>query len=768
MDLHEMGFGLNQPAWLAAMLLVPGIWAATRYCVTLGSRWRNGLSAAMCSLALLALVVALAEPQTIGPNQPPFAVFAIDASDSVQGAGSTAAEAFLRQALGATEAGPYAVVYFGASAQRASQWQPDVTVDRQATDLAAALELASVLPPPEVRPHVVLLTDGVATSGDTRRAAEAAKAAGLPISTVPLVSCEPEVYVCGLRIPEDLRAAEPCDVEVVLYATGANRGTVELISGAEEFIRTTEPSSAQEVHTDRGSQSVRLRFLFNKPGSRTLTARATGFSDTLAGNNTASVAVEVKRRRAVLLVEHRAGAGGPLAAALRGAGWAVEVGSSHQVPHSPDPLESFDAVVLVNTPSAALAPGQMQALADYVRRGGGLVVVGGDQAFTAGGYRGTILEELLPVESEPARKHPRPPLALLLVVDRSQSMQQADALGLAKEAMRRTVRMLRPEDHLGVLAFDESSRWVVPIEPLRNPVKVLAQIDQMTAGGRTDMGPAIEKAYLALHEVFAPSKHMIVLSDGVSHPADFHGLAERIARSGITLSTVALGREASRGLLEDLARIGKGRFYACDDPRAVPQVFVGELAQATQLGIHEGPLSVSERKQGTLVRDTELTGAPPLLGYVETRPKKLAHVPCTTPQGDPLWAWWPFGKGVVVGFTSDAEHRWAAAWLSWPGFNRFWVGLVRHAMQCGPTKGPGHGPNREMLPDFPAEWRVQPTDRALLRWIADRTGGMFDPEPQAVWRACKSESPGHKGLWPWLVALAAVLEVVDIAVRRWP
>ena len=40
-----------------------------------------------------------------------------------------------------------------------------------------------------------------------------------------------------------------------------------------------------------------------------------------------------------------------------------------------------------------------------------------------------------------------------------------------------------------------------------------------------------------------------------------------------------------------------------------------------------------------------------------------------------------------MAFTSDAKSRWAAEWLSWPGFGKFWAQVVRHAMRKADAKG---------------------------------------------------------------------------------
>src|SRR5579871_3573866 len=42
---------------------------------------------------------------------------------------------------------------------------------------------------------------------------------------------------------------------------------------------------------------------------------------------------------------------------------------------------------------------------------------------------------------------------------------------------------------------------------------------------------------------------------------------------------------------------------------------------------------------------------------------------------------------MSAAFTSDAKSRWAAEWLSWPGYSKFWAQLVRHVMRKSEAKG---------------------------------------------------------------------------------
>ena len=69
---------------------------------------------------------------------------------------------------------------------------------------------------------------------------------------------------------------------------------------------------------------------------------------------------------------------------------------------------------------------------------------------------------------------------------------------------------------------------------------------------------------------------MIVLSDGLTDKADFHALVSKMARDGITVSTVSVGSDADVQLMADIAKDGKGRGYVALDPQTIPQIFTTE------------------------------------------------------------------------------------------------------------------------------------------------------------------------------------------------
>ena len=828
---------LTRPAWMAALLVLPLVIRYSRRSLARFSPFRQAVSLGCRLVVVIAVVLALSGIRVVEPSRQQCVVFAVDRSASIADSSPQTAEEFLVEAL--DRAGRNRVVYlpFAAQPGAAVDRRPEgpSELDTEGTNLAAAIEVACAVIPPDYLPHVVLLTDGNETDGE---AIEAARAASVPISTVPLDSrAVPEVYVSAVETKSQVQEGEPFYVDVLLHSSHDDEGTVRLFRG-DRLVEERPARVTKGENRFRISQSI--------TGERlaTFTARIEGFQDTIPENNTAAGVVFTTARPRVMLVESEPLLGRHLTAALKSEEIDVEVRSPDRIPESLADLQNYELLVLSNVPAASLSTEQMELMRGYVRDfGGGLIVIGGDQAFTPGGYRNTVLEQILPVNCEFEEKEEKPGLAMVLVIDRSGSME-GDAIELAKEATRRAVEMLDPKDQVGVIAFEDASRWVPAIHPYSDKTRVLQQIDTITAGGGTDLLPAMEKAYLALDEAFAELKHMIVLTDGVSHPGDFEALVTRIASSGITVSTVAVGEETVPALLQDIARIGKGHYYYCDDPADVPSIFVLETASASKMGINEQPFFAQVARSLPALSELDFQAAPSLLGYVETQPKPTSQLVMTSESGDPLLVWWRYGLGVTVAFTSDVQSRWATAWLQWPGFGRFWSQLVRHAMrqdeaedfvlrvdhrkhlalvtldavdpqgqylngadvrialidpaggsrnievrQVAPgryaaelaTPEPGmyylelslrhqgrlvYVQRRGIAAGYADEFRTRPADRELLRSIAERTGGTYNPEPAAVFAPPNRTVPRTMLLWPYFVTLASGVFVLDVVLRR--
>jgi hypothetical protein len=251
-------------------------------------------------------------------------------------------------------------------------------------------------------------------------------------------------------------------------------------------------------------------------------------------------------------------------------------------------------------------------------------------------------------------------------------------LELAKEATLRSMDMLFPTDRIGVIAFDDSASWVVPITELDDPDPVASAIGSIRPGGGTDILAGLQAMAQVLPEDPAALKHVILLTDGGADPAGIPELVtELYTEHNITLTTIGVGADAA-AFLPTLAELGGGRYHFASDPAAVPTIFTEETTLATRAYIEEHEFTPVQTSGSPILAG--ITGTPPLLGYVAAAPKDFAQQILVTDLGDPLLSAWQYGLGRAVAFTSDATGRWAQMWLDWEGFSVFWPQTIAYTM----------------------------------------------------------------------------------------
>jgi Mg-chelatase subunit ChlD len=674
-----MTFELTHPLMLLGLAALPVLgWYFYRSLVDF-ARWQRVLSLACRAVIVVLLVLALAGLTLLRPTHEQFVVLAVDESLSVGDEARQAANQFLDRAAAAAGPNRVAFLKFAAVPGRVhgERSQPE-EIDRKGTDIASALEVAVAAIPPSYVPHVVLLSDGNQTKGD---ALKAALHAGVPISTVPLSTrSEAEVQVSAVQVPAQVREGEPFYVEVVIDSNHDDEADIEVFRGDHRVVR-------EHKKIKKGENRFRFRQSITGERLAQYTARIQARSDHLLDNNAAQGLVFSSGKPRVLLVESDPKLGKHLAWALEQEGILVDVRPPRGMPDTLADLQNYELLMLSNVPATALSQRQMEVVRTYVQDlGGGLIMLGGDQSFGLGGYYKTVLEEILPVRSDFEKEKEKPSLAMVLVIDKSGSMG-GQKIELAKDAAKGAVELLGPNDKIGVIAFEGETYWVCDVQPAANKSSVIDKISSIEAGGGTIMAPAMEAAYDALQSTTAKLKHVIILTDGISAPGDFEGITTNMAQAKITVTTVGVGEDADKKLLEEIARLGNGRFYYTDDPASVPQIFAKETVTASKSAINEQPFLPQVLRPTQVLSGIDLASAPFLLGYVTTRPKPTSEQVLATEKGDPLLAWWRYGLGMTVAFTSDAKSRWAAEWLSWPGYSKFWAQVVRHAMRKSEAKG---------------------------------------------------------------------------------
>jgi Ca-activated chloride channel homolog len=523
------------------------------------------------------------------------------------------------------------------------------------------------------------VTDGNETIGDSIATAAQSR---IPVTTIALPAMsEPEVQVAEVNVPAEVREGEPFFVEVIVQSNHDDEGLIEVFRGDHKVISETKSLKA-------GSNTFRFQQSIERDRLAAFSVRISGLKqDTLLDNNSETGLVYASGKPRVLIIESDPNLIRDLAYALEDEGIQVDVRPPQGMPDTLADLQNYECLMLSNVPATALTQQQMQIARTWVQDlGGGFIMLGGEQSFGLGGYYKSALEEVLPVRSDFEKEKEKPSLGMVLVIDKSGSMT-GEPIEMAKTAARSAVELLGKRDQVAVLAFDGSTFVISEMQPATNAAKISDEIARIDSGGGTNMYPAMEMAYEMLTTTSAKLKHVIMLTDGVSSPSDFEGLAQTMASSKITVSTVGTGGGTDTQLLETIARVGKGRYYQTDDPAQVPQIFAKETMTASKSAIDEQPFVPVVIRATHALAELDMQSAPFLLGYVITRPKPTSEVILATEKGDPLLAWWRYGLGMTAAFTSDAKARWAAEWMTWPGYSKFWTQVIRQVMRKSDTRG---------------------------------------------------------------------------------
>jgi len=490
-----------------------------------------------------------------------------------------------------------------------------------------------------------------------------------------------EVLVERLVVPQEVKFGESFLVRVVAWSARETTGRISLYRDGE-FV------GAQPVKLTPGKNVFAYQQSIDQGGFHIFQARLEGPDDVVEENNRGVGLVAVRGRPRVLYVEKDRDQGAHLLNALRTQNLQVEMVGPEALPTTMEGLTRYDSIILSNISALRVTKAQMELLRSYVRdQGGGLVMLGGEESFGVGGYYHTAVEEALPVTMEARQKVEIPSLAVVLVIDRSGSMETSvdsrfSKLDLAKEAAQLVVELLDERNEVGVIAFDTAWTWVVPMGPAKDKDRILREIATIKAGGGTDLFPPMKEAYQTIYDRKALLRHVLVLSDGEVTVADFAGLVRRMQQDKITVSSVAIGKDSDVRFMTDLSRWGRGRFYYTEDVYSIPRILTLETQLASKASIIEQPFRPVLTHPGhEIVQDVRWDQVPPLGGYVSTTPKPTADTLLISHQRDPILAAWRYGLGRTVAFTSDAKAKWGILWVRWDEFSKLFGQTVRWTLR---------------------------------------------------------------------------------------
>ena len=656
---------LLRPAWLAALAACSLPLLAARLLSRRGRQVPPWSVAIQC-LIIAAVALALAEPQTalFGRTKLPYLLLT-DASASVRGQG--------RPDWPAMPAGARVErLYF---AEGLGRTRP--TSDA-ATNAAPALRLIAARSPADLA-AAIIVTDGRFTdSAAWPAAARAVAATGIKVLIVPMDRPVPDARIADLAARRRGRQVQltvtavanaPLRRRLILSRPGRRRPLLErtltLLPEAPVTVRAGEalPPDAAAEYVARLSPA-----------------------DRLAENDAARVLVLPAEPK--VLAAGPAGAVGALRRLLAPLGQQVDfLDSPAKLPASIPALTTYAGIVLADPTGDGLTDGQRRALAEYVRSGGGLVLIGtGPHRRPAD--RDEPLNRLLPLVPNPFQRHP---LHLRVLLDCSGSMAQPAAgpasprqikFDLAAEAVVALKEHLTAKDRLTVITFADTPRVIYDSTGPPDFAALSRGLRQVKPAGSTNVTPAIAEALR--RPVAAGTKPMLlVLSDLQTESFDPARWASKLRQAKTHLAVVAVGKAPpgpQAPPLKTLAELLQGASYVRqDDLAGLARVFAALVRRG------RGPLLRRARSELSIegpLFDTELTALPAVEAYLLTALRPRSELLVRTSGGEPILARRQAGIGrcVCLALPIDGLN---AAWVSDPRTARLLAGAVHWTVRAG-------------------------------------------------------------------------------------
>ncbi len=559
------------------------------------------------------------------------------------------------------------------------------------TNLEQAVRLAAAMVPVHRAGRVVLATDGNETAGDISRSIGLLRARGLTVDIQPLTELPPgEVLVESIRAPSRVFAGDTFLLDAVIYSQGTTKARVTI-------KRAGVPSLDEEVDLVPGRNRVESVIPAGDAGDLLLEVSAKSDRDTFAQNNTDGLFVEVAATPTIAIITDEIDMGDYFAHALAVQGLTATVVRPSKVPTKMEGWMKYDSVVLMNMPAIAMDTEQQEQLEKLVQvYGRGLLILGGENSFGPGGYFETPFERLSPLSAKVAHEAPR--IAMVFVLDRSGSMIGAvdttgiiTRLDIAKQATLSAVSLLNDESQVGIVVFDSEGYILLALQDHKDEAGIRDALRPLVPGGGTSIFPGLQLGIDMIATSDASTKHIVVMTDGLSQDADFGALLDKARKLGITVSAIAIGSSADVRQPQDIAQRGGGAFYATEDFKALPSILAQETLMLTTSPVKDRTAQVAWADRSADFLSGMPQTMPPVHGYVRTTAQPAADVHMTVTEEDgeitPLLASWRYGNGHVLSFATHGAGAGTQEWTHLAEYPLMWAQAIRQFL--GDTPGPG-------------------------------------------------------------------------------
>lgn len=744
-----IAIAFDQPWYLLLLVLLPLlVWMSFQSLAGLG-RFRRLFALALRCFCFTLLVLALAQAKVERKTDQLTVMYLLDQSDSVSASHRRLMLDYAwRQVKDhRREKDRAGVIVFGAEARiESAPFDGDLPLTGRlesvsqlrsgGTSIESALKMAQASLPEGNAGRVVILTDGNENIGDALPVARQMADDGIGIDVVPVeLMAQSDISVDKVDVPADIRRGENFRIRVVIThhseadADEADAAVTGVLSVTNNVLSENSRDGllSREVTLVPGKNIFEFDHQLARSAMYTLTAQFEpddAKADLINENNVASAFAHVGGKGKVLLIEDASHFGDSsefnyLVSQLSLNEIEVERRSSSRLYDSAADLLQFDSVILANVARAtgegegdaggevsSFSDDQIRMLVDNCEHFGcGIVMLGGDRSFGAGGWSNSLLEKAMPVDFQIKNDKVAAVGALAMMMHACELPQGNHwQIKIAEEA----IKVLGPMDYCGVIDWANSNgqpRWLWQFDRknggidrvFNNRKKMLGLVSRMNSGDMMDFNAPMRTMLAGFNKVDAAMKHAIIISDGDPTPPT-NALLNQFVKNKIKISTCAIGTHGPPGStpLQKISRVTGGKYYVIKNASALPRIYQREARRVAKPVIFESKQGISVVPSSganghEMLQGIDLAGLPRFVGYVMTTIKTsglverlaIASSPnkAGTEQNRTLLATWRYGNGRTVCFTSDAGYRWLSQWQNTSAYDKLFTQMIRYSMR---------------------------------------------------------------------------------------
>ncbi|MCQ2520844.1 MAG: VWA domain-containing protein [Lachnospiraceae bacterium] len=572
------------------------------------------------------------------------------------------------------------------------------SVDANATDLEDAIYRGAAMLPSDAAGRIVLLTDGKQTMGNIENTVSMIQSSNIELLCLLYenTTSAQDAYIDDVETPSYLHPGDEYTITVTVNSNYETPATLYVYAMDEKGQKILPATDSREVNLSVGTNRFAFTRVAGLDSAENFVVEVEALGDGCEQNDGYMSSCSVEAAPKTLVILGNTVDGIAFRKVLDAAGADYEMVEAKAAPKTMADFLNYKEIILDNVFIYDLPDAFLDKVESYVKDyGGGLICVGGEQSYAMGGYRNTVLEDVLPVQMEIDGTLDVVKTAMVFVVDHSGSMStyddgaRATYLDVAITATIEAISVMRASDYVGVLSFDDGNTWNVPLQLVGDGKAAIEGVKTITDGGGTVIDPALQDAFEALNNIDAAVKHVVLLTDGYGEyydVKDYQQTLDKYIQSGITLSTVSIGDWSDEQLMESMANYVGGRYYHATAASNVPKIFTQEVFLSGDSYIQNGNFVVTPTGSSEITDGLFPNGWPTLFGYINTKAKPGSRKLLISDQNDPLLTVWQYGLGITCAFASDTEGLWTGGYSSEDDYALLWKRITDY---CAGVSGLG-------------------------------------------------------------------------------